>query len=171
MIRLASFLGESIVDGPGIRTVLFMQGCPHRCYNCHNPVTHPFNKGKLFTVEDAVDMCLENPLSEGVTISGGEPFAQVEALKDFVKIFHQKAPSQDIVIFTGYTYEELLQFKNPFVKEILNETYLLIDGRYIDEERDLTLFYRGSKNQRVIDVQKTLMSGEVVLSKYHYLHT
>lgn len=171
MIRLASFLGESIVDGPGIRTVLFLQGCPHHCFNCHNPMTHAFDKGKLFSIEDAVDMCLENPLSRGVTISGGEPFAQIDALKAFVTLFHQKAPNQDIVIFTGYTFDELLKFNNPAIIDILKETFLLIDGRYVDSLRDLTLFYRGSQNQRVIDIQETLKNKQIVLSKYHYMHT
>lgn len=171
MIRLASFIDESIVDGPGIRTVIFFQGCPHHCLNCHNPSSHPFDKGKLFTIEEAVKMCLDNQLARGVTISGGEPFAQIEALEQFVKLFHELRPNQDIVIFTGYTYEELLGFHNPAVFNILKETFLLIDGRYIDEKRDLTLFYRGSSNQRVIDVQKTLKAGEIILSEYHFMHT
>lgn len=171
MVRLASFLGESIVDGPGIRTVIFFQGCPHRCFNCHNPITHSFDKGKLLTTLEAVNMCLSNPLSRGVTISGGEPFAQINELYDFVKLFHKKAPEQDIVIFTGYTFEELQNFNNPLIKKILDKTFLLIDGKYIDELRDLTLFYRGSKNQRVIDVKETLLNNKIILSPYHFMHT
>lgn len=171
MIRLASFLGESIVDGPGIRTVIFFQGCPHHCFNCHNPITHSFEKGKMFTTFETVKMCLSNPLSRGVTISGGEPFAQIEELNAFVKLFHKLAPNQDIVIFTGYTFEELQNLNNPLISEILKETFLLIDGRYVDKLRDLTLFYRGSKNQRIIDVKETLLKNEIILSPYHFMHT
>lgn len=165
-IRLAGYISESIVDGPGIRSVIFTQGCLHHCKNCHNPSTHPLEKGKVLEIEEVLSLISNNPLSVGITVSGGEPFLQPEAINELIKLYKNKHPNKNIVIYTGYTIEELLNFNNPVIKEILLKTEILIDGKYQDSLRDLTLFYRGSSNQRVIDVQKTFQTGKICLSKY-----
>ena len=164
-IRLSGYILESIVDGPGIRTVLFTQGCPHNCKGCHNPKSHPMDKGKLLNINEAVEILTSNPLSSGLTISGGEPFVQPTEILEFIKEYKRIKPNHNIVIFSGYTYEQLI--KQEINKEILSLCDILIDGPFIENLKDLTLFYRGSSNQRVIDLKLTTEEN-IVLSKYHF---
>ena len=153
-IRLSGYILESIVDGPGIRTVVFTQGCPHHCKGCHNPKTHPFDKGKLIEIEEIVDILSSNPLSSGLTISGGEPFVQVEEVLELINQYKKINPKHDIIIYTGYTYEYLKNLNDHMINEILSKIDILIDGPYIEELRDLTLEFRGSSNQRIISLKK-----------------
>ena len=104
-IRIAGIIKESIVDGPGIRLVVFAQGCPHRCRGCHNPQTHPFEGGKIVTIEEILEMVKKNPLLDGVTFSGGEPFSQAQAFA----VLDRLKVSMNIMTYTGYTYEYLLE--------------------------------------------------------------
>ena len=164
-IRIAGVVKESIVDGPGIRFVVFCQGCPHQCPGCHNAVTHDFAGGydcKVETILGAIDA---NPLLSGVTFSGGEPAYQPEgflALAEGVK-----ARSLDLMMYTGYTFEELLEMAaaKPALARLLEYLDILVDGRYEEQQRDLTLLFRGSKNQRVIDVKASLKQGKACLSE------
>ena len=163
-IRLAADLqSDSIVDGPGLRTVIWAQGCSHHCKGCQNPQTWDFNGGGLVPIEmvkEAIDE-LEN--QDGITFSGGDPMFQVEACLEIAKYCKEKG--YNIWVYTGFTYEEIMKMskKNPSYKEFLSYIDILVDGRFILKERDLSLLFRGSRNQRLIDVKKTLEKNEVVL--------
>lgn len=162
-IRLAGIVRESIVDGPGFRFAVFCQGCPHGCPDCHNPATHDFSGGKDVAISRILEEIDKNPLLAGVTFTGGEPFCQPEA---FVALAEEvKKRNLDIVTFTGYTYEQLLEQAetNAAVQDLLDCTDLLIDGPFLKEEKDLTLSFRGSRNQRIIDMKATGKTGNVVL--------
>lgn len=162
-IRLSGYILESIVDGPGLRTVVFTQGCPHHCPGCHNPKTHPFDKGRLMEISDIVEILTSNPLSCGLTISGGEPFVQIDELLELIKQYKAIKPNHDIIIYTGFTYEYLVKLNNPIIDEIFNLSNLLIDGPYIEKLRDLTLEFRGSSNQRIIDLKKSTIDNIITL--------
>ncbi|WP_257941950.1 anaerobic ribonucleoside triphosphate reductase activating protein [Campylobacter lari] len=158
-LRLAGVVKESIVDGYGLCYVIFTQGCPHHCRGCHNPQTHDFNKGYLQDLASLYDEICKNPLLQGVTFSGGEPFMQAKNLSILAK--HIKALGFNLTIYTGFTYEELVQEKS--MKELLVLADILIDGKFILEQKDLSLKFKGSKNQRIIDVVKSLEQGKVIL--------
>lgn len=165
-LRIAGVVSDSIVDGPGLRLSIFVQGCPHRCEGCHNPETHDFNGGIEFDTDDfisrVIDELMHNPLLSGVTLSGGEPIAQASALLKVAKAVRDFG--KDIVLFTGYTFEELLELgkTHPEVTELISLCSLLIDGRFVLAERNLTLKFRGSSNQRLIDPAASLERNEVV---------
>ena len=166
-IRIAGVVRESFVDGPGIRFVVFCQGCPHRCPGCHNPATHDFDGGYDCEIEKILDAVEKNPMLDGVTFSGGEPLCQPEAFLELAREIRSRFPQLNIMIFTGYTYEELQKMWDgrPALKELLDLIDYLIDGRYMQEQRDLTLQFRGSRNQRIIDMNATREEGIVVLSE------
>ncbi|SHI67987.1 anaerobic ribonucleoside-triphosphate reductase activating protein [Lutispora thermophila] len=162
-IRIAGIIKESIVDGPGIRMVVFAQGCKHKCPGCHNPETHSFDGGTLVTVDSVLEQAKANPLLDGITFSGGEPFEQAEAFA----ILAQKAKklNLDIMTYTGYTYEYILEnsSKHKGWDELLDETDILVDGRYEKDKRNLLLKFRGSENQRIIDVKKSKIENRIVI--------
>lgn len=160
-IKIAGTVKESIVDGPGIRYAVFVQGCPHGCPGCHNPQTHPFEGGSTATVEEVFADFQRNPILKGITLSGGEPFCQAAALAQLAALVH--SAGKDVVVFTGYIYEDLLRMDNPAVHALLDETDLLIDGPYLEAQRDLELRFRGSANQRLIDMPRTRQEGRVAL--------
>lgn len=162
-LRIAGIMRESIVDGPGIRFAIFCQGCPHRCPGCHNPQTHDFNGGNVVSIDRLLSAIDENPLLQGVTFSGGEPTCQAEGFAALAKAV--KARGKNITLFSGYTYEQLLQRaeEEPALRELLDLTDLLIDGPFLQEEKDLTLQFRGSRNQRLIDMKESRRTGRVVL--------
>ena len=151
-----------IADGPGIRVSIFMQGCTFKCKNCFNPETHDFNGGKEFT-EDTIETILElcdNEIIEGLSILGGEPMhpTNIEGTTRLVKAFKARYPNKTIWAWTGFLFDRDL--KN---EEVLKYIDVLVDGQYIDEQHNPTLKWRGSENQRVIDVQKSLKSGNLEL--------
>lgn len=162
-LRISGIIKESIVDGPGIRYVLFTQGCLHKCEGCHNPQTHDLEGGYFIDIDDILAEVKKNPLLDGLTFSGGEPFLQPEALGKLGKAV--KAIGLNIITYSGYTFEQLTELsKNkPDITSLLQVTDILIDGRFELAQKDLLLKFRGSKNQRPIDVQSTLKSGKVVL--------
>lgn len=150
-----------ISDGPGIRVSIFMQGCAFHCKNCFNPETHDFNEGKEFT-EETIDKILElcdNDIIEGLSILGGEPMhpTNIGGTTKLAKAFKEVYPNKTIWAWSGFLFDRDL--KN---EEVLNYIDILVDGQYVDELRNPTLKWRGSENQRVIDVQKSLKSGNVV---------
>lgn len=156
-LRLAGVIRESIVDGPGIRMTIFGQGCPHRCKGCHNPNTHDPKDGYISHPENILKAIDENPLLQGITFSGGEPFLQAEAFAELgAEIKKRKL---HLMTYTGYTFEQILdgieKGENSWM-ELLSVTDILVDGRFILEEKSLNLLFRGSKNQRLIDVKKSL---------------
>ncbi len=161
LLRLAGIINESVVDGPGIRAVVFAQGCRHDCKGCQNPHTHSFEGGTLMTVEEVAARITSNPLLSGVTFSGGDPFEQAEGFAALARLL--KARGLSVMTYTGYTFEELIAGlkKNPGWRSLLKQTDILVDGRFELEKKDPTLVFRGSANQRIIDVPKTLETGAV----------
>jgi anaerobic ribonucleoside-triphosphate reductase activating protein len=157
-LRLAGITRESVVDGPGIRVVIYAQGCPHGCRGCQNPETHDAERGKLFDLERVAEMVLEARIAQGVTFSGGEPFAQAQAFAELGRILIQHG--LDIVTYTGYLWEELASSSLPAWHDLLSVTTLLIDGPFSENERDPGLAFRGSRNQRIINVRQSFLSNE-----------
>ncbi len=161
-IRIAGTVQDSIVDGPGLRYVVFTQGCPHGCEGCHNPETHDFGGGTLTDTDKLYEECVENPLTCGVTFSGGEPFCQAEALAELAVRFKQRG--LHLMAYSGWTFEELINISEnkPEVRELLQQLDILVDGRFVLKQRSLMLKYRGSDNQRIVDVQRSLKENRVI---------
>ena len=161
MLRLAGIERESIVDGPGIRTVIFCQGCLRHCEGCHNPETWPLNAGELVSVDEVAAIIHSNPLCRGITFSGGEPFLQADELFKLAKKL--KEDGYEIASYTGFTFEELLANGTQEQRDLLSVLDVLIDGPFILSERTLDLSFRGSSNQRILNVQESLRVGKAVL--------
>ena len=153
IIRVCGVEPESIVDGPGFRYVLFVQGCPHHCHGCHNPESWDPQAGFDMTTGEVFAEIMENPHLRGVTFSGGEPFEQVPALIELARMCREAGLS--LMSYSGYTLEELEGRHDPATDEFLGMLDVLVDGRYDEKLRNLTLIYCGSENQRVIDMRKT----------------
>lgn len=165
-LRLAGVIRESIVDGPGIRLVVFSQGCPHRCPGCQNPDTHSMEGGYDSSVENIVAEVRKNPMLSGITLSGGDPFAQAEPMAMLAEQIH--GLGLNVITYTGYTVEQLLQGlpKHPGWRRLLEETDTLIDGPFLLEEKTMLLRFRGSRNQRVIDPAASLRKGRAVEKEF-----
>ncbi|HHW41532.1 MAG TPA: anaerobic ribonucleoside-triphosphate reductase activating protein [Syntrophomonadaceae bacterium] len=165
-LRISGYDKESVVDGPGIRFVIFTQGCPHHCDGCHNPETWDFTGGREVEEDEVLEMIRSSRLIKGVTFSGGEPFAQPGPLASLGRRI--KEMGLDIVTYTGYTFEEILKKsrRDQDIRDLLEVSDLLVDGRYIREERDLSLAFRGSRNQRVIKVAESLNAGKVIEAEF-----
>lgn len=164
-IRIAGLAEESIVDGPGFRYTVFTQGCPHNCKGCQNPQTHDFNGGRIDDTDRIFEQIKKDPLLDGVTFSGGEPFCQCEPLFELSKkIKGLNDRKLNLISYTGYTYEQLMErgMNEPYCKALLEMLDYLVDGRYEEDKRSLELRFRGSSNQRFIDVQRSLSEGSVV---------
>ena len=184
ILRLAGVVRESIVDGPGLRFAIFCQGCPHNCPKCHNQDTHDFSGGYDCDIQKIVNAIEENPLLSGVTFSGGEPSHQPVAFLEIAK--KVKSRGLNIWMYSGYTLEELLSRANSAISDLnnMNENSsqtsekneeqvalkgllslidVLVDGKFINELKDLTLPFRGSKNQRLIDMAATKRHNKIVL--------
>ena len=159
MLDLSGIVSDSIVDGPGIRTTIFSQGCPHHCPGCHNPETWAFGCGTDVSVETIVDIVKSNPLCKGVTFSGGEPFSQAAAFAKLAVLL--KAEGYDVASYSGYTFEELLEGSEA-QQQLLSVIDILIDGRFLLEQKSLEIAFRGSRNQRILDVKKSLAEGRAV---------
>ncbi len=161
ILRIAGTVNDSIVDGIGIRFTIFTQGCPHHCVGCHNPETHDFDGGKDIDTSELIEKIKKNPLLDGVTFSGGEPFIQAEILAALGKEI--KDLGLNIVTYTGYTFEELYENrdKNGWDK-LLEVTDYLIDGKFEIEKKDWTAKFRGSSNQRYLDCQESIRQGKAV---------
>ena len=156
-IRLAQELQpDSVVDGEGIRTVIWCQGCSHNCKGCHNPETHPFKKGFLRDVEEIKKEILSLEGQDGITLSGGDPLFQVPASLEIARFCKQNG--LNVWCYTGFTFEELLEKakQDKQILELLKNIDVLIDGKYIEEQGSLGLRFAGSKNQRILDVKKSL---------------
>ena len=159
MLELAGIVSDSIVDGPGIRTAIFAQGCPHHCKGCHNPETWEFGCGTLIPAEAVVEIVQSNPLCRGVTFSGGEPFAQAAEFAELAALLKEKG--YEVASYSGYTLEQLLEGTED-QKLLLGTIDILIDGPFLQNQKSLELAFRGSKNQRILDVRKSLIEGKAV---------
>ncbi len=165
-LRLAGVIRESIVDGPGIRLVVFSQGCPHHCKGCHNPETHDPAGGYESSVDAIISAIEKNPLLAGVTFSGGDPFLQAESFSRLAEKVH--GLGLNVITYTGYTIEQLLKGipEHPEWKLLLEQTDTLIDGPFLIAEKSLLLRFIGSKNQRIIDPKKSLEAGYAVTKEF-----
>ncbi|MEG1875087.1 MAG: anaerobic ribonucleoside-triphosphate reductase activating protein [Angelakisella sp.] len=161
VINLAGLAEDSIVDGPGIRVALFAQGCPRRCAGCHNPQTHAFGVGEDFSVEQLYQVIRKNPLAKGVTFSGGEPFAQAEAFLPLAEKL--RSDGYELAAYSGYTFDQL-RSGTPAQQQLLSLMNVLIDGEFVLAQKNLDLRWRGSANQRILDVPQSLLQGVAVLS-------
>ncbi|VBB06201.1 radical sam [Lucifera butyrica] len=162
-LRIAGITKESIVDGPGLRVVVFTQGCPHHCRGCHNPQTHDPAGGTLIDTSEILSQLRGARLIRGITFSGGEPFLQAEPLAQIAA--QVKRVNYDVVTYTGFVFEKLLtmSLRRKGILDLLQHTDLLVDGPYQEERRDLRLAFRGSANQRLIDVPRSLAQNKVLL--------
>ncbi|MBO4831143.1 MAG: anaerobic ribonucleoside-triphosphate reductase activating protein [Oscillospiraceae bacterium] len=162
-MRIAGMIQDSIVDGPGFRFTLFTQGCPHDCEGCHNPETHDFGGGSEMSTDEIIRKLLSNPLTDGITFSGGEPFEQAGDCAVIAKAARDNG--LNVWAYSGYTFEELIKKaeKQPEVMDLLKLTDVLVDGRFILAQRSLSLKWRGSANQRILDVPKSLAAGQTEL--------
>lgn len=159
-INVAGCVGDSIVDGPGLRFTVFAQGCSHNCPACHNPQTHAFGTGTDMTVEALLAQIQANPLTRGVTLSGGDPFFQAEGFAALAALLKQRG--YEVAAYTGFTWEELMQSGTPAQKALLAQLDILVDGRFILAQRNLDLRFRGSENQRILNVPASLAAGAPV---------
>jgi len=161
-LKLAGFKKESIVDGPGIRATVFFQGCPHDCPGCHNPETHDPDGGFTFTVNEVLALLDACPGISGVTFSGGEPFEQVAAAAKLAEIV--KKSGLNLVLYSGYTFEQLIERsrQDRNYEQLLSSAWLLIDGPFIIERQNNNLPFRGSTNQRIIDLEQSVWQKKVV---------
>ena len=162
-IRIAGIVIDSITDGPGLRAAVFVQGCPHRCDGCHNPETHDFSGGDVTTTEEIFEKIRSNPLLSGVTFTGGEPMCQARALAELADMI--KPTGLKIAVYTGYTWEELTAENDPDRIKLLKLADVVIDGPFEVSQRSLDLKFRGSVNQRVINVAQSLKRNKVVVKK------
>jgi len=164
-IRIAGVVKESIVDGPGIRYVIFTQGCPHHCPGCHNPQTHDECGGKFVSQEELIKDIHSNPLVSGVTFSGGEPFLQAKVLSELASKL--KKEKYDIMVYTGYEYEYLKKNANDnnCYMDLLKKSDILVDGKFDIAKKDERLVFKGSSNQRVIDLKTSLSENNLVIKE------
>lgn len=158
MIKYADIISESTVDGTGIRVAAFLQGCPRSCEGCHNPSLQPEEGGREADEKEFARLLLDRitPVHKGITFSGGEPLAQAEGLLKIISYIKKERPELDIWVYTGFLYEEVSNLP------VLNLIDVLVDGPFVMEKRNLSLAFRGSSNQRIIDVAVSLKKGEVV---------
>ena len=163
MLRIAGTVNDSIVDGPGIRFSLFVQGCPHHCPGCHNPTSHDLAGGKEADASEILAQIGRNPLLDGVTFTGGEPLCQAEALLPIARAL--PAMGLNLWIYTGYVLEDILRDPPPGALELIGLADVLVDGPFILAERSLELTYYGSRNQRLLDAKASLQAGRAVLWK------
>ena len=160
-LRLCGTEPESIVDGPGFRFVVFTQGCPHHCPGCHNPGTHDAAGGREATLEELVEQMKKNPLIEGITLSGGEPFVQAAACADLARAAH--GLGLNVWTYTGYLFEHLRDAGDPAWTALLSETDVLVDGPCLQKEKAYDRHFRASRHQPLIDGPASLAQGQVDL--------
>ncbi|MGM9567052.1 MAG: anaerobic ribonucleoside-triphosphate reductase activating protein [Clostridia bacterium] len=156
-IRIAALVNDSIVDGPGLRYAVYTQGCTHRCEGCHNPQTHDLKGGREADTGMIWREIEENPLLSGITFSGGDPLVQPLPLAELAEKAHESG--LNVWCYTGWTWEDLMKKSDPDMMALLKNVDVLVDGPFLLEQRTLDLPFRGSKNQRLINVPESLVSG------------
>lgn len=165
-IRLSGIAYESLVNGPGIRRVFFSQGCNHNCNGCFNPETHDFSGGEEKNIKELIDDVCKNPIIKGITFSGGDPFERAEEFAYMAKAFKEK--QLNIWSYTGYTFEYIINNldKRSGWRDLLNNLDVLVDGRFEEDKAVEGLRFRGSNNQRIIDVKESLKTGKIIKLDY-----
>ena len=162
---ISGLVKESLVDGIGIRTTIFISGCRHYCKGCQNPETHNFKRGIEFDEAlqwEIIDDIKNNPLIQGITLSGGDPMFSAKELVEFVKLAKDELDDINIWCYTGFTYEMIISGNDLDMIELLKMCNVVVDGKFIEEQKDITLSFKGSKNQRVIDVKESLMHNKAI---------
>ena len=162
MISVLSIIEDTMVDGPGFRTSIYCAGCRHKCEGCHNPQSWDFEGGRAMTTDEIMRIVEQDPYAN-VTFSGGDPMYQPEGFAELARTIHERT-RKDIWCYTGFTFEMLVNM--PRQRALLSEVDVLVDGPFIRSERDESLVFRGSRNQRIIDVQTSLAEGRVVTLNY-----
>lgn len=162
-MRISGIVQDSIVDGPGIRFVVFTQGCSHQCPGCQNPHTHDPSGGYEESIDHIISMIGTNHLLEGVTLSGGDPLDQIDECLHLVKLIKTMYPNLNIWCYTGYTYEHILANHDSKYQEFLSYIDVLVDGLFVESLKSYELQFKGSSNQRLIDVPRSLHYNEIVL--------
>ena len=157
VFRVNGIMNDSIVDGPGLRLAVFVQGCSHGCPGCHNPDTHDRDGGREMDTGEVAAMLEKNPLLDGLTLSGGEPFEQAAACYEMAR--DAKARGLSVWVYSGYVYEVLLKKDDPAVQGLLETCDVLVDGPFVQAQRSLKLDFRGSGNQRLVDLKESRESG------------
>jgi anaerobic ribonucleoside-triphosphate reductase activating protein len=160
MVNVLSIIEDTMVDGPGFRTSIYCAGCRHQCPGCHNPQSWAFGQGREMSTDELLRIIMADPYAN-VTFSGGDPMYQAEGFAELAHAIHERT-NKDIWCYTGFTYEQLI---TPAQRQLLAELDVLVDGPFVAKLRDEDLLFRGSSNQRIIDVQTTLYSSEIVLWK------
>lgn len=160
-VRIAGSKPHSAVNGPGVRYVLFMQGCHHHCPGCQNPETHDLLGGTEFTIEEVLAEIRSTRYLDGVTLSGGDPFAQPEACYELAKAIREAG--LNLWVYSGWTFAQIIEGKaGDKAKEILPYIDVLVDGPYVESLRSEEVIWRGSSNQMLVDVQESLRQGYAV---------
>ena len=160
-VNLYGAVDDSIVDGPGIRFAIFTQGCTHRCPGCHNPGAQPFDGGTPSTADALWERVEANPLLAGITLTGGEPFEQADGLIELARRVREKGLT--VWAYSGYLYEDLLAgIPSEAAALLLEQVDVLVDGLFLENLKSLDLRWRGSSNQRIIDVPESKRTGQVV---------
>ena len=164
-MNMAGFYDESISNGVGWRAVLFVSGCPHNCPGCHNKVAQDYNYGEKFDKEKIINRICENTILKGITISGGEPLCKenIPEVLDFIKDVKKVRPNFNVWCYTGYTLEQLEDRNDSVTDETLKNIDVLVDGRFIEAQKNPTLKFKGSANQRILDLQESLRERQPVL--------
>ena len=153
-----------MVDGPGFRTAIYCAGCRHQCPGCHNPQSWDFSGGRPATTDELMRIIEADPYTRGVTFTGGDPMYQPEGFAELADTIRQRTPQKDIWCYTGFTFEQLIT--NPRQRALLEQIDVLVDGPFLREQRDETLLFRGSRNQRIIDVQASLEARQTITLTY-----
>ncbi len=163
-MKMAGFYDESISNGLGWRAVLFVSGCPHNCPGCHNKEAQNFNYGEEFNKEEVIKRIKENSILKGITISGGEPLCKqnIGEVLDFIKTVKQEKPGFNIWCYSGYTLEELEARKDETTNEVLKQIDVLVDGEFVESKKVPGLKFRGSSNQRILDIPKCISENKIV---------
>ena len=166
-MNMAGFYDESISNGLGWRAVLFVSGCPHNCTGCHNKAAQDYKYGEKFNKKEIIERIKANSILKGVTISGGEPLCpqNIAEVLDFIKEVKKEKPNFNVWCYTGYTIEQLENRNDSVTDECLKQINVLVDGRFVEQKKNPTLKFRGSENQRIIDVANTLKENKVVTMK------
>ena len=159
-LRVIDILEDTTVDGPGFRTSIYCAGCIHHCPGCHNPQSWAEDSGTEMSVEALMEVIEADPFAPGVTFTGGDPMQQAEAFTELARLIHERT-TKNIWCYTGYTFEKLLNM--PAQRQLLDYVDVLVDGPFVEAQRDTSLLFRGSANQRLIDVPNSLAKGKVIM--------
>ena len=163
-MKIAGFYDESISNGLGWRAVLFVSGCPHHCPGCHNKEAQDFNYGEEFNEEEILKRIKENSILNGITISGGEPLCKenIPGVLKFIKDVKEIRPEFNVWCYSGYTLDQLIDRNDEETNECLNQIDVLVDGRFVEAKKDPTLKFRGSSNQRILDLKQSLKTHKFI---------